>query len=463
MASSAKIISRTKKTAANKYGVERVPRIPANQACVLYLGGNLTEDDQAASGNAKIIEQEILPDVSRTVPVYSVEYDFDKDDLEFGWEYTFDKHGRSFMLSPRLGAFISLSKKNLNTEFRRKILPRLHHDGAPDIKYTLRNLQELYIAFDGDFDEMAEQLDAKFAQEMQKIGYGPRDIEMVQKVAHSHSIPASDLDFGHVNDIFKKAVLPRISAHNGTTKLNVQETMRRVRGLNIVAHCHGAYVALKIEEKMQSKMRELGYSDAEISKILSQLLIVAHAPAVPMGVSEARTISFMSANDYMLTKPKNWVRQYVMTRHAEEGDGKIGPNWMQPMFLSGKNGEAFVVHNAFNPDDFGAPRDDEHNNTHYTKVENQTQTGRLMGLIAGNIIRNGIENSLAKEGQRFKSLPPTHELIQGGADSRWMFGIFSIMQQNGRRFMRDVYRFATENMQLMHKVRGIDKNPGRVH
>ena len=83
-------------------------------------------------------------------------------------------------------------------------------------------------------------------------------------------------------------------------------------------------------------------------------------------------------------------------------------------------------------------------------------------MAFGNIIKNGIENSLANESGRFKSLPPLRELILGDTDDKWMRGIFTIMQQNGRRFMRDVYRYATETIKSMRSVRGIDKKPAKT-
>lgn len=458
MASAANIFLRTNKTATNKHGIDRVDKIPPDQVCVLYLGGNLTKSAYAASGNAKIIEQEILPGLSRTVPVYSVQYSFDGDvDIEFAREYTFHKYGRSFMYSPRLRAFISMNKKNLNTEFRRHILPRLHRNGTRNTRYALRNLGELYIAFDGNFDELSRQLGAKMDQEMHKIGYGDAVIKKAKEIMHGNSISASKLDFQYINDIFTNVMLPRISDNQGRTRLKLNDAVRRVRGLNIVAHCHGAYVALKIEEKTQLKMQELGYTSAEISKVLSQMLVVAHEPSIPMGVAKSRFISFMSANDSMLARPKNWITQYVMSRHADEADDKIDSDWLKPMFLSRKNGDVFVIHNAFTPDELGLPRDEEHNSAHYVGVQNQTKFGGLMALIAGNIIKNGIENSLANQTGRLKSLPRTCELILGGADAKWLKGVFAIMRQNGRHFLRDVYRYATENIEYMRGVRGIDK------
>ena len=53
----------------------------------------------------------------------------------------------------------------------------------------------------------------------------------------------------YVDGLFEKAILPRISSLNGKEKLSVEEACKRIRKLNIVTHCHGAYVALKLEEK----------------------------------------------------------------------------------------------------------------------------------------------------------------------------------------------------------------------
>lgn len=91
--------------------------------------------------------------------------------------------------------------------------------------------------------------------------------EIVQKATIDEYNPQ------YVDSLFEKAILPRISSLNGKEKLSVEEACKRIRKLNIVAHCHGAYVALKLEEKMQAKMNELGYSNEERKQIQSQMLV----------------------------------------------------------------------------------------------------------------------------------------------------------------------------------------------
>ncbi len=458
MASKASIILRTGKTAKNKHGILHVKNIPADNVCVLYLGGNLTEDDRAASGNAKVIEQEILPDISEHVPVYSVAYSFDADDTEFAREVTFHKSGHSFLTSPRMPMFINVNAKNIDTTFRRYIMPRLNKssDDGANVKLVLKNMRSLYISVSGDYDKMVRALESKLTSVMGRMGYSKTDITMVGFALRNNTISESELDFKYINDIFEHAILPRISDNNGTSRLKLNDAMRRVRAMNIVAHCHGAYVVLKLEEKMTNKMRELGYDDGEISKVLSQMLVVSHAPSIPMGVVKSRMISFISANDDNLAMPKNWIRQYVMAQRAREYDGKIDNKWMPPMFLGGKYGNVFVVHNAFTPEKFGAPRDEEHNNTHYIGIKNQTNVGQLMALISGNVIKNGIKNSLSNQSGRFRALPPTHNLILGGVNQNWLVETFKLMRANGRAFMRAVYKYATENVKSMRTIRGMD-------
>lgn len=79
------IIQRVPKTAENEYGIKRIKSIPGDEICVLYLGGNKTQSEHEASGNAKIIEQDILPHLSTKVPVYSAYYDVNIDNMWFDW------------------------------------------------------------------------------------------------------------------------------------------------------------------------------------------------------------------------------------------------------------------------------------------------------------------------------------------------------------------------------------------
>lgn len=135
--------------------------------------------------------------------------------------------------------------------------------------------------------------------------------EIVQKATIDEYNPQ------YVDSLFEKAILPRISSLNGKEKLSVEEACKRIRKLNIVTHCHGAYVALKLEEKMQAKMNELGYSNEERKQIQSQMLVVAHAPACVLGLSKSQFVSFKSVYDSSTPLKGNFLMFILRIENAK--------------------------------------------------------------------------------------------------------------------------------------------------
>ena len=96
----------------------------------------------------------------------------------------------------------------------------------------------------GDF------MNVGFARRRQMEKYG-RNIRIDRELSPETTDPK------YVGEIFDKFLLPRISTDRGRRRLSADEAALRVRRLNIVAHCHGAYTALRLEEMMQEKMKEL--------------------------------------------------------------------------------------------------------------------------------------------------------------------------------------------------------------
>ena len=128
---------------------------------------------------------------------------------------------------------------------------------------------------------------------------------------HHHAAKAElynndTLDPAYVEDLFKNIFLARISDKDGKP-LSVNEACSRMRKTTVFAHCHGAYTFLKLEEKIQDKMRELGYTNEEREKILQELVCVAHAPHAPLAVSKATMISFVSAQDKSINHYNNFT------------------------------------------------------------------------------------------------------------------------------------------------------------
>lgn len=218
--SSVKIGKRVDKTDENPHGWKYVDKIPYDEACVIYLGGDGATNGKAANGYAKTIQNEILAPLNIEIPVYSIEYDFDKHNRNYARKLDFLKH-RTVLLDSKA--------------------------------------------------------DKKIREESAKEEYNPE----------------------YVDQLFEKVMLPRISLSNGRGRLSTEEACRRIRRLNVVAHCHGGFVALKLEDKMQKAMTELGYDAKERKQIQSQLLVVAHAPACALGVSKSQFVSFLPHTIWM--------------------------------------------------------------------------------------------------------------------------------------------------------------------
>ncbi len=458
MASSVGIILRSEKNKTQKYHMSEVPDIPPDEACVLYLGGNATDENKSANGNAKIIETEIIPYLSRPVPVYAVRYDFGENRRvgnSSERDLLFDRAGTNSAVTPYEVVRVVLNEHNLRNVFRRRILPRMtdKNGNRISINEIQKYLRRLHLVIDGNFSTITLKLDDTVRDAATKLGYKESEINDISTFVENSSEPISAFESHYIDELFERAILPRIS-DNGA-RLPVDVAMQRVRRLNIVAHCHGAYVAQRLEEKMWHKMHDLGYTPSEMKTIQSQLLIVAHAPACPLGKSHSRFISFMSSYDYMVDRPKNWVGRYVRAQQGTESKemmntGNAPGHWMPPSFLSGINGSVFLIHKGFDwviDNGTNGPSENEHSNAHYLPVHGQNMNGKLLGAIASNILINGIENSMM---DKFMPLPPTKELVLGDKNRDGMRQIFAKMRENGNKFMRAVYEYASQHIREIH-------------
>lgn len=371
---------RTEKTENNPHGYREVEKIPANEVCVLYLGGDGSTTDKQANGYAKIIENEILNSIETKIPVYSVRYDFREHNKEMAIKWEFVKH---------------------HYEMRKKNIAQALADTTPEIK-------------------------------------NPK----------------------YINDLFNQTILSRISDDNGQQRLSAQDAAKRIRKLNIVAHCHGGYVALKLEEKMQAKMQELGYSRQEQDFIQSQMLIVAHAPACVMGVSKSQFISFHSVYDSSVPSPNNLFYNYIVKNRGREISGtdndtkKIDEDKFfdfKPSYFSGKHGNMFIIKRKYKDEtlDVGMVDENEHNDVSYTAV-NQTKEGRIMAAFAKNILQNSIENSLLQE-QEITPLPSLGRLILRGTPDiqAKQQKVFQMMKENGNRIW---HKIVDEIMKANQKI-----------
>lgn len=232
----------------------------------------------------------------------------------------------------------------------------------------------------------------------------------------------------YIDELFNKAFLYRICDEKGN-KLPVEEASKRIRNLTVCAHCHGAYTFLKIEEKIQKKMKEIGYSNEECAKIQKQLLCVACAPDVPLGISKSTMISFVSADDCKLSFDNNF------SKIARENKDKIYAS-----YLPGKKGEFFITGKIYTPFDDGEPKNPDVEHSFFTQLEwnRLTDSGKYLSLFQSNAIANGVKSSI--EGT---PLPSVEQLICN--DDERCKTAFNKMKENGEKVWNSIHQKSLEN------------------
>lgn len=433
-----------------------VSEIPSDETCVLFLGGSGIVLDSSAARLAGIVAREILKDIA-DIPNYALIYDSeimnDKTRGKAQKQIQFEKYNKNiFQATETDRDLYILSKyvttKNIDKIVRQQIIPRIK-------KFGVNGIKNLRFIADGDVAQIASDIQASFKKYSAELSLSTSDSKSVVNHIMRNTFSYSKyFEPKYIEDVFNVVLLPRISDTDGN-RLPLPVAQRRIRELNILAHCQGAYVALMLADKLQQKMLGLGYSTNEIEQIQSQLLVVAMAPACPLGVSKAKFISFMSAYDTNVERPNNWVTRYVTeNRECElsninKGAAKKGWN-LQPGFLSGKNGNVFYAKRRFNLVEHSGEKAigwDEHNSSHF-ESKKFTDDGRLLATFARNIIISGIKNSMA-QGDEFTPLPPLSELILDGKNNAELSLIFKQMQQNGRAFLKTVCEYARQRIRAL--------------
>ena len=347
---------RVEKSFAYPYGWRRADYIPEDETCVLILGGSGANDDRRANAYAKDID-ELLEEnnLKEGVKIYSVVYraDVESDDC--------------FM--PFL----------LQKESREQLLEKYGHR---DIKPKTQRQKQ-------------------FAEKAQRL-YGK---DVLSKSNPEISNPT------YIERLFEKVLLYRIS-ENGQ-KLELEEAMKRVRQLNIVAHCHGAYVFVRLEEMMQQKMIELGYLKKEREAIQKQLLCVALSPYAPLGASKATMISFGSAKDDEVWHQNAFHR--ALQTLDKNGDFMLS-------YFSEKQGNVFVASSMLQEKTDGS----EHSFSNYVMPKKElSKEGKIMLFFARRAILNGVKSSVDNE-----LLKSVRELLCGG-DIR-VSSLFDCVKKRGR-------------------------------
>ena len=229
----------------------------------------------------------------------------------------------------------------------------------------------------------------------------------------------------YIKKIFDTAFLPRISDTDGK-RISTEEAMQNIRKLNIVAHCHGAYTFLKLEEMMTAKMKELGYTKQEQQQIQKQLLCVAHVPYCPLGISKSTLISFCSAQDDRVSHYNNFHTEIVKLNTQGEMKLSYFPEKQGNVFICSSLGENVEQHDFIG---------------YAINQKGLSNEGKAILALSGKAIVNGVRGSIKNE-----PLADTETLICGQDDN--LKKIFNKIKENGKA----IYNKILYNSIQRHKV-----------
>ncbi len=221
----------------------------------------------------------------------------------------------------------------------------------------------------------------------------------------------------YIKDIFNDFIEPCL-CDNGQ-RFSDKQAVENIRKLQIFAHCHGAYTALKLEEMMQARMEELKYSAESREYIQKQLLIVSQSPYCPLGVSKSTMISFASAWDMEIDHCNLFEKSMRSIIEAENIPLCYFPDERGNLFLTDRMGYGCDDHNFFG----------------FVPSSMHSEDASKMLVMEGNALINGVKNALESTGE----LGTVKDLVSGeGQEAQW----FDEAYENGIKLYNKMYAIA---------------------
>lgn len=227
----------------------------------------------------------------------------------------------------------------------------------------------------------------------------------------------------YIRNIFDEKILPRISKNKGQERLDINTALQNIRRLNIIAHCHGGYVAMHLEKLMNAKMQDLGYSNEEQQRIKSQLMVLAYNPDCPKGLSELRFISIESAKDRH-NKYYNYLKEWLLMKPRDFGVCYMTKKWGRTLMCTqidkaGIEGNPPPEYKLVDVNDWFKHRDDkpkvftlgEHDFLGFKPAVNMSKGALWLQRMAGNILISSIKNSLLQKNDNFIPIPNIQNLV----------------------------------------------------
>lgn len=267
----------------------------------------------------------------------------------------------------------------------------------------LEDLVKVYGAV-YDFGEYMNENDAR----TQLFREHRRKIELKRPIDPDSVNPA------YIRKIFDAVVKPRLTDADGT-RIDGDKAADNVRKLTIVAHCHGAYTALKLEQMMQSEAELLGYDAEERRLIQKQMLVLAQSPYCPLGESRSTFISFGSAADYEVNHYNLFEKSLRALNREKPIPLSYFPDRQGNIFLTGSMGSAYEQHNFWG----------------CHPLPEMSREGQALTALSAKILINGLRNAL----EASPRLPSVEQLAATDAASR---ELFDQMTKNGKEVYKQI-------------------------
>lgn len=237
----------------------------------------------------------------------------------------------------------------------------------------------------------------------------------------------------YIKDIFNTAVLPRIAGDEGRVRLNQTEAKQNIRRLNIVAHCHGGYVAMKLEQLMNAKMTELGYAPEEQKELKSQFFVLCYNPDCPKNDSELRFLSIESAKDGH-NQYNHYLKEWLLMSHKDFGVCYLPKKWGRTLMcaqvdragIEGNQDKEIQLISA--EEWFAGLRNTEQKKTlgehdfmGFIPKDNMSRGAMKLQSFANNILKNAVRNSLQQGKEAWVPLPNIQNLAADNLQQKFEF------------------------------------------
>jgi len=380
---------RTKKTKNNEFGWSIVEAIPYDEPCVLYLGGEGADSDQASNGYAKTIEEDILKPMGVSVPVYSVKYNFLQNSALTSRGIAFSKHRRN-SLNNKADDIKMLGWAKAD-DFHPQYIDELYHQ-VLEPRITLVN-----------------------GKGKLSVEEACRRMRMMTVVAH---------------------------CHGGYVALELEK--------KLLAGMHKVGYTTDEQKQILSQMLTIAHSPAcALGVAKSQMISFITAADIKWPKSADRTIANDFFNNYLFDRQREHkshcqgVIDNDAKRAAKNREFKLAPCYFPP-----RHGNMFLIREKWQrtQEDMFQVNMVEHNGIGYDYV-GKTPEGQLMTYVSSNLIKNGIKNSLEQK-KHFVPLPDLKDMIYGGykeADAK-LSVLWNKMIDNGKAFRQEVYNYAVNKL-----------------